>query len=82
MKSTDLSPTLKQVISETFSELPYKVLWKFDEEELVKKSDNVKIVKWIPQQDVLSINFYISNCIMHGGIIFIHPWYNVFTKSY
>lgn len=36
-----------------FSELPYKVLWKFEAEEMEGKPDNVKISKWLPQQDVL-----------------------------
>lgn len=37
----------------TFSELPYKILWKFEAEEMEGKPDNVKISKWLPQQDVL-----------------------------
>lgn len=38
---------------EVFSELPYKVLWKFEDEDLPNKPENIKIRKWIPQQDVL-----------------------------
>lgn len=36
-----------------FSELPYKVLWKFEADHMEGKPDNVKISKWLPQQDLL-----------------------------
>lgn len=36
-----------------FAELPYKILWKFEAEEMEGKPDNVKISKWLPQQDLL-----------------------------
>ncbi|EFA01500.1 Ecdysteroid UDP-glucosyltransferase-like Protein [Tribolium castaneum] len=36
-----------------FSELPYKVLWKFEKEDMENKPDNVEIQKWLPQQDLL-----------------------------
>ncbi|KAB0792744.1 hypothetical protein PPYR_14703 [Photinus pyralis] len=42
----------RRVIIETFSELPYTVLWKF-ESDLPNKPENVFTSKWIPQQDVL-----------------------------
>lgn len=53
IKSKDLTIQLRKTIMETFSELPYKVLWKFEEDDLPDKPDNVKISKWLPQQDVL-----------------------------
>lgn len=42
------------VILETLRELPYKILWKYSSDELPALPPNVKIMKWIPQQDVLS----------------------------
>ena len=36
-----------------FSQLPYKVLWKFENENLPNKPNNVEIKKWLPQQDLL-----------------------------
>ncbi|XP_068907170.1 UDP-glycosyltransferase UGT5-like [Tenebrio molitor] len=36
-----------------FAKLPYKVLWKFENEHLPNKPKNVEIKKWLPQQDLL-----------------------------
>lgn len=34
--------------------LPHAVLWKFEADDLPDKPENVKIAKWLPQQDILS----------------------------
>lgn len=44
---------MQKTLIDTFAELPYKVLWKFEEDELKNKPKNVKISKWLPQQDLL-----------------------------
>ncbi|XP_017774667.1 PREDICTED: UDP-glucuronosyltransferase 2B16-like isoform X2 [Nicrophorus vespilloides] len=65
MKSKDIPEKTRDIILETFSKLPYKILWKFEAETLPGKPDNVKIVKWLPQQDVLrhkNIKLFISQC--------------------
>lgn len=51
--SKDLSEEKRQVLLGAFSELPYKFLWKFEDDTLKNLPKNVKIAKWIPQQDVL-----------------------------
>lgn len=33
--------------------MPYKVLWKFEDDQMEGKPENVKINKWLPQQDIL-----------------------------
>lgn len=38
---------------DTFAELPYQVLWKFENDTLPDKPKNVRIEKWLPQQDLL-----------------------------
>ena len=53
MKSKNIPEATRRVISETFAELPYKILWKFEDDSLEGKPDNVMIMKWVPQQDVL-----------------------------
>lgn len=53
VKSVHIAKEKRKVIMEVFSELPYKVLWKFENDELENKPDNVKINKWLPQQDLL-----------------------------
>lgn len=52
--SANIPSEKQKVILEALSELPFKVIWKFETESLDGKPDNVKLVKWLPQQDVLS----------------------------
>lgn len=54
VKSKDLIEKTRNVILETFAELPYKVLWKFELKDLPGKPDNVMTAKWFPQQDIFS----------------------------
>ena len=42
----------RQAFLEAFRRMPQRVLWKY-EEELEGVSDKVKVVSWLPQQDVL-----------------------------
>lgn len=42
------------LIADVLSELPYKVLWKLENESLFQPSKNLLIRKWFPQQDVLN----------------------------
>lgn len=48
-------PTAKLLmILKVIKELPRRVLWKFEDEKLPHKLDNLLIKKWLPQFDVLS----------------------------
>lgn len=40
-------------IMAALKDLPYKVLWKFENDQLPGKPANVKIDKWLPQNDIL-----------------------------
>lgn len=53
-KSKDFPLELKTMLLTAFKELPFTVLWKYEDDELPGRPDNVKIAKWLPQQDVLS----------------------------
>ncbi|KAF2886869.1 hypothetical protein ILUMI_19304, partial [Ignelater luminosus] len=67
VKSKDLPEDSRKIFFETFSELPYTVLWKFEEDDLPGKPDNVFISKWFPQQDVFrhpNIKLFITQ----GGL--------------
>ncbi|CAH0545938.1 unnamed protein product [Brassicogethes aeneus] len=58
---------LKQSILRTFGKLQQKVLWKL-ETDLPGKPKNVRIVNWLPQNDVLAhpnVKLFIS----HGGLL-------------
>lgn len=43
----------KQIFLEVFAELPQKILWKYESDSLPGLPKNVKIAKWLPQQDIL-----------------------------
>ncbi|EFA10102.2 UDP-glucuronosyltransferase 2C1-like Protein [Tribolium castaneum] len=67
LKSQDLKPEVRDGILKSFSKIKQKVLWKF-ESDLPNLPNNVKIMKWVPQQDVLAhpnIRLFIS----HGGFL-------------
>ncbi|KAF5287796.1 hypothetical protein FQA39_LY15732 [Lamprigera yunnana] len=67
VKSQFLSKDARQIILETFADLPYTVLWKFEEDVLDNKPKNVIISKWLPQLSVLrhpNIKLFISQ----GGL--------------
>lgn len=53
IKFSEIRSDKRQIFLETFAELPYKILWKF-EDHLENKPHNVNIYKWLPQQDLLS----------------------------
>lgn len=56
---SELSPEIIDVFITAFSELPYKILWKWDLDTLAGKPDNVMISKWFPQQDILGKNLLL-----------------------
>ncbi|KAK5639821.1 hypothetical protein RI129_010632 [Pyrocoelia pectoralis] len=67
VKSVDMDRQLRDTILATFSELPYKVLWKFESDDLPGKPSNVYISKWFSQQDVFrhpNIKLFITQ----GGL--------------
>ncbi|KAB0798956.1 hypothetical protein PPYR_06836, partial [Photinus pyralis] len=67
VKSKDIPIDLRETILETFAELPYMVLWKFEAENLPNRPKNVFISKWLPQQDVLR-HRNIKLFVTQGGL--------------
>ncbi|KAF2892702.1 hypothetical protein ILUMI_13474 [Ignelater luminosus] len=53
VRSASLSADVREKIIGALSEIPYKVLWKWEDESLPDQPKNVIIRKWLPQQDVL-----------------------------
>nr|CAD7597665.1 unnamed protein product [Timema genevievae] len=54
VRSDTMDAQKRQIFLDAFSELPgYHVLWKWESDSLPGQSKNVKIAKWMPQQDVL-----------------------------
>nr|XP_032522039.1 UDP-glucuronosyltransferase 2B4-like [Danaus plexippus plexippus] len=64
---TNVSPsalpaeTIK-IITNVFSDLPYKILWRWDSDKIPKHSKNVLISKWFPQSDLLGW-YIILQCL-------------------
>lgn len=67
VKSNELSEELRKVFIETLSQVPFKVLYKYEGDTLPGKPDNVKLIKWAPQQDILR-HKNIKCFITQGGI--------------
>lgn len=68
LKSKDMAPEKRSMILKTFAKLKQKVLWKWEEDTMTGKPDNVKLEKWLPQQDILhhpNIKLFIT----HGGLL-------------
>uniref|UniRef100_A0A1Y1L5Z1 UDP-glucuronosyltransferase n=1 Tax=Photinus pyralis TaxID=7054 RepID=A0A1Y1L5Z1_PHOPY len=66
VKSEFLKPQTIDMMLEVFGELPYLVLWKF-EEDLPNKPSNVIISRWLPQREVLA-HPNIKLFITQGGL--------------
>lgn len=55
VKAVNMPEHLRQLFIQTFAQLPYQVLWKW-EGTMAGISDmpsNVKLSRWLPQQDIL-----------------------------
>lgn len=68
IKSTDWPVEMRQVFVEAFGKLKQKVLWKYEDEILPGKSDNVMISAWLPQRDVIA-HPNVKLFITHGGLL-------------
>nr|QIK00372.1 UDP-glycosyltransferase [Xylotrechus quadripes] len=67
LKSADFPEDKKKAIINVFSRMKQRILWKF-EVDLPGKPDNVKILKWLPQQDALAHPNVIA-FISHVGLL-------------
>ena len=52
-RSSVMPSEYKKIIVQALSKLPYKVLWKYEDDSLGEIPENIMIRKWMPQQDVL-----------------------------
>jgi glucuronosyltransferase len=58
----------REAFVKTFGKLKQKVLWKYENETLPNKPDNVMISPWIPQRDILA-HPNVKLFITHGGLL-------------
>ncbi|XP_008191380.2 UDP-glucosyltransferase 2 [Tribolium castaneum] len=66
VKSKDLDQDTKTTFLQVFSELPYKVLWKFEDASVTTNS-KILVKPWLPQQQILK-HPKIKLFITQGGL--------------
>jgi glucuronosyltransferase len=54
VQSKDLRPEIKEMFLNVFRKSNMNVLWKFEDDSLLNKPNNVMISKWLPQSDLLA----------------------------
>lgn len=59
---------LRLLFVKVFAQLPYQVLWKWEEEDMPDLPNNVKLGRWLPQQDLLG-HPKIRAFVTHGGLL-------------
>ncbi|XP_003705458.2 UDP-glycosyltransferase UGT5-like [Megachile rotundata] len=65
-RSADIPMDVQQIFFDVFSKLPYRVVWKY-EEDFPVKLDNVYASKWLPQQSILA-HSNIKLFMYQGGL--------------
>lgn len=68
VKSKDLPLETRETLLKVFGRLKQRVLWKFEDDQLPNKPDNVLINKWFPQPDILA-HPNVRLFITHGGLL-------------
>ena len=67
LKASQMPESYRQIFIRVFGRLKQRVLWKWDNDSMEDLPPNVKLGKWLPQQDILGH----PNCkafFMHGGL--------------
>ncbi|XP_068082735.1 UDP-glycosyltransferase UGT5-like [Anabrus simplex] len=67
VRSDRLSKNKIAAILEAFSEIPQRVIWKWESDSLPGQPANVMVAKWLPQQDILA-HPKIRAFIFQGGL--------------
>ncbi|CAH0555378.1 unnamed protein product [Brassicogethes aeneus] len=68
LQSKDLPENIRNNLMNTFKSLKERVIWKFEDENLPGKPNNVLISKWLPQNDILG-HPNVKLFITHGGLL-------------
>lgn len=66
-RSSAIPKEIKRIFCNVFAKLPYRVIWKYEEEDLLEKPKNVYIGSWLPQQSILA-HPKIKLFIYQGGV--------------
>jgi hypothetical protein len=66
IRAETFPPQKRDAFIQAFSELPQRVLWKWEGQSLPGQPKNVKTVVWLPQMDVLGILFLLVHTHRFG----------------
>ncbi|KAJ3642483.1 hypothetical protein Zmor_025265 [Zophobas morio] len=67
-RSSELPPKKLEAFLNTFAKTKMKILWKWEEDVLPGQPKNVKLGKWLPQQDILA-HPNVKVFVTHGGLL-------------
>ncbi|XP_062715307.1 UDP-glucosyltransferase 2 isoform X2 [Aedes albopictus] len=70
VKAANMPDHLRKLLIQTFSRLPYRVLWKYEANSsmLTDLPPNVRLGRWLPQQDILG-HRKLRAFVTHGGLL-------------
>ena len=77
LQSETLPEDKRDALLQAFSELPQRVLWKWEADNLPGQPKNVRIESWCPQLDILS---KIIPVIFYTKIILKNETYHIERK--
>ncbi|XP_022906342.2 UDP-glucosyltransferase 2 [Onthophagus taurus] len=67
VKAANMPEYLRRMLLYVFKQLPQRVLWKF-EDDMMDIPPNVKLSRWLPQQDILG-HPKLRAFVTHGGLL-------------
>ncbi|CAL4062136.1 unnamed protein product, partial [Meganyctiphanes norvegica] len=67
VKPSDMPENTRLILVKVLGSLKQRVLWKWDKDNMEDLPSNVKISKWLPQQDILS-HPKLELFMTHGGL--------------
>ncbi|KAJ3662447.1 hypothetical protein Zmor_006797 [Zophobas morio] len=69
VKAANMPEYLRRMLMRVFRQLPQRVLWKYEaDEDMPDLPANVKLGRWLPQQDILG-HPKIRAFVTHGGLL-------------
>ena len=68
VKPSQMGEEKMKVFLETFAQLSYTVIWKWDGEVMADLPSNVILQSWVPQQDLLA-HPHLKVFVTHGGLL-------------
>ena len=67
-KPSQMTAEQKKVFHDSFKELNMPIIWKWDDDDLTGIPKNVKVMKWVPQNDLLA-HPNLKVFVTHGGLL-------------